>query len=68
MTRIIVNSRICNIFRREILVKLRNIMKEINNLKGMLVAGYLIEKLQRFRLLHAAGQEYMPHHCVPCGV
>lgn len=43
-------------------------MKEINNLKGMLVAGYLIEKLQRFRLLYAAGQEYMPHHCVPCGV
>ena len=43
-------------------------MKEINNLKGMLVVGYLIEKMQRFRLPHAAGQRYMPHHCVPCGV
>lgn len=30
-------------------------MKEINNLKGMLVAGYLIEKLQRFRLCSWAG-------------
>jgi len=45
VTRIIVNSRICNIFRREILVKQRNTMKEINNLKGTLVVGYLIEKM-----------------------
>ena len=34
----------------------------------MLVAGYLIEKMQCFRLPHEAGQGYMPHHCVPCGV
>lgn len=44
VTRIIVNSRIYNIFRRDVLVKQRNIIKEINNLKRMLVAGYLIEK------------------------
>ena len=31
-------------------------MKEINNLKGMLVAGYLIEKLQRFRLCMQLGR------------
>jgi len=38
-------------------------MKEINNLKGMLVVGYLVEKMQRFHRLHAAGQEYAISLC-----